>query len=75
MQLRFVKVKTLNNAFQDKRDCELSHACSFISLCSDSVMSKIGIKENAQVVDLTKREGTASTLLESKIVCEVHEKV
>ena len=40
----------------------------------DSVMSKIGIKENAHV-DLTKKEGTASTLLESKIVCEVHEKV
>ncbi|XP_072169926.1 ATP-dependent RNA helicase DDX24-like [Diadema setosum] len=40
----------------------------------ESVMAKVGIKENALVVDLTKKEGTASTLLESKIVCEVEEK-
>ncbi|XP_071509669.1 ATP-dependent RNA helicase DDX24-like [Diadema antillarum] len=40
----------------------------------ESVMAKVGIKETALVVDLTKKEGTASTLLESKIVCEVEEK-
>eukprot|EP00057_Strongylocentrotus_purpuratus_P026495 XP_011680969.1 PREDICTED: ATP-dependent RNA helicase DDX24 [Strongylocentrotus purpuratus] len=44
------------------------------TLNRDSVMAKIGIKEDAEVVDLTKREGTASSLLESKIVCAVEEK-
>ncbi|XP_030838949.1 ATP-dependent RNA helicase DDX24-like isoform X3 [Strongylocentrotus purpuratus] len=55
--------KSLKKAYkQDKKDK------------LDSVMAKIGIKEDAEVVDLTKREGTASSLLESKIVCAVEEK-
>ncbi|XP_041484197.1 ATP-dependent RNA helicase DDX24-like isoform X2 [Lytechinus variegatus] len=55
--------KSLKKAYkQDKKDK------------LDSVMAKVGIREDAEVVDLTKREGTASTLLESKIVCAVEEK-
>ena len=39
------------------------------------MMDRIGIAENPKVVDLTKKEVTAETLIEARITCTVEEKV
>ncbi|PIK38381.1 hypothetical protein BSL78_24782 [Apostichopus japonicus] len=39
-----------------------------------SLMDKIGIKRDAKIVDLTQKEGTVASLLESKIFCSVEQK-
>ncbi|KAJ8033530.1 ATP-dependent RNA helicase DDX24 [Holothuria leucospilota] len=38
------------------------------------LMDKVGLKQTATIVDLTKKEGTVSTLLESKIFCNIDQK-
>ena len=38
-------------------------------------MSQIGISEKPKIVDLTKKEITAETLTEARIICTVEEKV
>ena len=38
-------------------------------------MSKIGISEKPKIVDLTKKEITAETLTEARIMCTMEEKV
>lgn len=38
-------------------------------------MERIGIKRDAKVVDLTQKEGTVASLLESKIFCTIEQKV
>ncbi|XP_071965902.1 ATP-dependent RNA helicase DDX24-like isoform X2 [Antedon mediterranea] len=40
----------------------------------DSLMEKIGIRSDAKLCDLTRKQGTAERLIETKIVCDVDEK-
>ncbi|XP_033097954.1 ATP-dependent RNA helicase DDX24-like [Anneissia japonica] len=40
----------------------------------DSLMEKIGVRSDAKIFDLTRKQGTVETLVETKIVCDVNEK-
>lgn len=41
----------------------------------DSIMEMVGMKDKPKVVDITKKFGTADTLTEAKLFCNVEDKV
>ena len=44
-------------------------------LCADRLMKRVGIRDGARVIDLSSQTGTAASLLETRIMCAVEEKV
>ena len=56
------------------RDRECVALFSMVGVCVivESLMCAVGICESAAVIDLSRREGVASSLTESRILCPSH---
>ena len=56
------------------RDRECVALFSMVGVCVivESLMCAVGISESAAVIDLSRREGVASSLTESRILCPSH---
>ena len=46
-----------------------------LPLHTDQLMSRIGLRDDVKLVDLTKTKGTAERLVETRIMCSDEEKV
>ncbi len=47
----------------------------FLFIYSDNLISRVGLKDDAKIVDLTGSKITVRTLTETKITCTAEEKV
>jgi len=54
------------------RDRECVALFSMVGVIVESLMCAVGICESAAVIDLSRREGVASSLTESRILCPSH---